>query len=171
MEIFLATSYAQLQKQIQALQAEAAKLKQREAGDVIARIKEAIAHYGLTAKDLFDGNAKSAARPTTRARRGARAAKYSDGQGNVWGGRGPRPMWLRDAIASGKKLEDFAIGAAGPASGAEHAPKPKASRRKKGSVARYQDGAGNTWSGRGRKPKWFTDALASGKTADEMLAK
>lgn len=25
-----------------------------------------------------------------------------------------------------------------------------------------------TWSGRGRKPRWFVSALESGKTADEM---
>lgn len=25
-----------------------------------------------------------------------------------------------------------------------------------------------TWSGRGRKPKWFTNALAAGKTPDDL---
>jgi DNA-binding protein H-NS len=28
---------------------------------------------------------------------------------NTWSGRGPRPVWLREALASGKKLEDFEI--------------------------------------------------------------
>lgn len=34
----------------------------------------------------------------------------------------------------------------------------------------YKDDAGNSWSGYGRKPQWFVDALAAGKTADELLA-
>ena len=36
-------------------------------------------------------------------------AKFSDGQGNTWVGRGKRPQWLRDALAAGKQLSDFAI--------------------------------------------------------------
>jgi len=35
---------------------------------------------------------------------------------------------------------------------------------------KYKDEAGNAWSGYGRKPKWFVDALAGGKTAEELLA-
>ena len=27
----------------------------------------------------------------------------------------------------------------------------------------------DTWSGRGRKPRWFAEALASGKTPDDLL--
>ncbi|WP_062762100.1 H-NS family nucleoid-associated regulatory protein [Falsirhodobacter sp. alg1] len=30
------------------------------------------------------------------------------------------------------------------------------------------DDPNETWSGRGRKPRWFTDAIAAGKTRDEM---
>lgn len=35
---------------------------------------------------------------------------------------------------------------------------------------KYQDGAGNTWSGFGPKPKWFVQALAEGKTEADLLA-
>lgn len=35
---------------------------------------------------------------------------------------------------------------------------------------KYQDDAGNTWSGYGPKPKWFTEALARGKTEADLLA-
>lgn len=34
----------------------------------------------------------------------------------------------------------------------------------------YADGAGNTWSGRGRRPKWITNALTSGKTLGDFVA-
>jgi DNA-binding protein H-NS len=33
--------------------------------------------------------------------------KFRDEQGNTWGGRGPQPRWLRDAIAAGKSKDDF----------------------------------------------------------------
>lgn len=29
--------------------------------------------------------------------------------------------------------------------------------------------AAQTWAGRGKQPKWFSDLLASGKTADDLL--
>ena len=35
--------------------------------------------------------------------------KFSNGAGGTWVGRGKRPQWLRDAIASGKQLSDFAV--------------------------------------------------------------
>src|SRR5215831_1556275 len=41
--------------------------------------------------------------------RGRRVApKYSDGV-NYWAGRGAQPVWMREKIASGAKLEDFLI--------------------------------------------------------------
>ena len=46
------------------------------------------------------------------ARAAAKAAKrgpskYADDSGNLWGGRGPHPKWLKEALAKGKKLADF----------------------------------------------------------------
>jgi DNA-binding protein H-NS len=42
--------------------------------------------------------------------------------------------------------------------------------KKTPSPARYRDpnDAGNTWAGRGRKPKWLVDALARGRSLDEF---
>lgn len=34
-------------------------------------------------------------------------AKYADQAGNIWSGRGPRPKWLKDALAAGKQLAEF----------------------------------------------------------------
>lgn len=38
------------------------------------------------------------------------------------------------------------------------------------SVAKYRNPANpeQTWTGRGRKPTWFTEALANGTSADDM---
>jgi DNA-binding protein H-NS len=111
-------SFAQLQREIAALQKEADQARQREVAEVIARIKEAIATYQLTASDLGfsprPASRTSAPRGTRKAgaakkSKSSRPVKYRDDAGNIWVGRGPRPAWLSAALKSGKKLEDFAI--------------------------------------------------------------
>lgn len=191
-------SLADLQAQIQKLQAEAEALKQQEKAGVVARIREAIAAYELTAADLFGAAAGRAAKGKQRAGRSARReAAYADGNGNVWGGRGPRPRWLREALQQGKSLEDFAAGArpsspapalstaaeAGDAAAASNGSgsllgrRPRAAKKAtRGAAAKtavqtpakYQDDAGNRWSGRGPQPKWLKAALASGKTLESF---
>lgn len=111
-------TYAGVMQQIETLQAEAEKLRRQEVQGVIQRIREAIAAYGLSAADLgFGGRgrrANAAAAPKARAPRKGRKGraakvKFRDEAGNTWGGRGPRPRWLREALAAGKSLSDFAV--------------------------------------------------------------
>ena len=112
-------TYAQIQKQIDQLSREAEKLKSKEVEGVVSRIREAITTYGLSAADLGFG-AQGAPRRNVAAKKGggrrkataktqASQAKYRDDSGNTWGGRGPRPQWLRDALATGKDLKEFAV--------------------------------------------------------------
>lgn len=117
----MAKSVAQLNDEIAKLQKQVEAAKAKEALDVIANIREAIDYYGLTPDQLFAPRRKAravkAARPTakeTKKLRSPRAgqklpAKYSDGKGNSWTGRGNTPRWLAAAIAEGKTKEDFAI--------------------------------------------------------------
>jgi DNA-binding protein H-NS len=35
--------------------------------------------------------------------------KYRDKAGNTWAGRGAQPVWLREKIKAGAKLDDFAV--------------------------------------------------------------
>jgi DNA-binding protein H-NS len=37
------------------------------------------------------------------------AVKYRDKSGNKWAGRGAQPVWLRDKLTAGAKLEDYAV--------------------------------------------------------------
>jgi DNA-binding protein H-NS len=37
------------------------------------------------------------------------AIKYRDKSGNTWAGRGAQPVWLREKLKAGVKLEDFAV--------------------------------------------------------------
>lgn len=60
--------------------------------------------------------------------------------------------------------------------GSAVASKPAASTRKKKArsakapgTPKYGDGTGKTWTGNGKRPKWFLDAIASGKTAEDLL--
>jgi DNA-binding protein H-NS len=112
----------QIQQQIARLQREAESIRRREVSGVIARIRTAIEHYGLTAQDLFGKQASGSSRKARRAAPDERAArkgnprkgqpvpvKYRDEYGNTWAARGNRPRWLVEALKSGKSLEDFAV--------------------------------------------------------------
>jgi DNA-binding protein H-NS len=37
------------------------------------------------------------------------AIKYRDRSGNTWAGRGAQPVWLREKLKAGAKLEGFAV--------------------------------------------------------------
>lgn len=112
----MAQTYQQIQQQIEALQAEASRLRAEEVASVVAQINAQIAQYGLTAADLsFPRGATGRKGRGTRAAAATSGAQYADGQGNTWGGRGPRPRWLREALSSGHELSEFLVGAAAPA--------------------------------------------------------
>lgn len=60
------------------------------------------------------------------------AAKYKGPNGELWAGRGARPIWLREALQGGKSLEDFAIGGGAAPKAAK---KGKRGRKKRASKA------------------------------------
>lgn len=190
-------SLADLQAEIQKLQAQANALREEEKVGVVARIREAITAYELTERDLFGTASRVVAKKGGRPAKSAasRAAAYADGSGNVWGGRGPRPRWLREALQQGKSLEDFATGGrqvtsaaadslgSTPSADAAIDPNNEPARRgrkpgrradaaAKGAASKrpvkYRDASGNTWSGRGLQPNWLKAALASGSTLESF---
>ena len=105
-------SLTQLNVQVAQLQSQVEAIKAKEAVGVVARIKEAIEHYGLTAADLgFSGRAtkavnaagKVAAKKTRKkaAKKPAGVIRYRDEVGHAWTGHGKRPGWYLAAIESG----------------------------------------------------------------------
>ncbi|MGJ7523824.1 H-NS family nucleoid-associated regulatory protein [Variovorax sp. LT1P1] len=46
-----------------------------------------------------------------------------------------------------------------------------AARKTKRRFQAYSDGEGNNWTGIGKRPAWFKEALAAGRTLDELKAK
>lgn len=63
-----------------------------------------------SAKPKGNGASASGKKTVTgKKRKGAGKIKYRNGAGHSWTGFGPQPGWLKEAIAAGKTLEDFAV--------------------------------------------------------------
>ena len=128
----MAKSIAQINAQIEKLHKQAAVLKAKEVPGVIARIKEAIEYYELTAADLgFTGlavktvktakavKAVKAVSPvvTVLAKKARKTAapkpvgviRFRDDAGHSWTGKGTRPNWYKAAIEAGKTPESLAV--------------------------------------------------------------
>ena len=90
------------------MMAEAEELRIRELDGVIADIKQKIKDHGLTAEDL--GLAGGRKKRSTRTAPAKPVRRYRGPNGEIWsGGRGRKPNWVSEALAKGKKLDDFAI--------------------------------------------------------------
>lgn len=174
-------TYLQLAREIATLQAAADKQLAAEKNEAVARLNEVIAKYDLSAADLkFPGTGPSVAKPGPKVKPSSKSAisgaKYADGTGNTWGGRGPRPAWLRHAIAAGKRLESFsasvapaAVRVSTPALGSATAAPAKKSGFTVAPKYRHP-GTGDTWSGRGSAPRWLKEALRKrGTKLDDFL--
>lgn len=74
-----------------------------------------------------------------------------------------------DAIAKVKALmSEYGLTAEDLAQGARAPRKASAEGASSKVAPKYRNEAGDTWTGRGLKPKWLTAALASGKTLDDF---
>ena len=103
-------TYLELRARGEKLLAEAEELRVKELNDVIEDIKLKMKSYGLTAQDLgFSGVAGTRRRKNTGSSAKA-PVKYRGPNGEAWsGGRGRKPRWVTEALAKGKKIEDFAV--------------------------------------------------------------
>jgi DNA-binding protein H-NS len=97
-----------LKQKAEKLMAEAEQMRQKEINEVIAEIREKMKAYGLTPRDIGGGDIR---KPRTRSSgAAAKTVKYRGPNGETWaGGRGRKPKWVSDLLASGKKLENFAV--------------------------------------------------------------
>lgn len=160
--------------QIEKLQKEADSLRAEEVSGVIARIREAIAHYNLTPEQLFGkvrGKLKGSAAPSSRAAKRSRSApKYQSDEGRTWSGIGKRPAWFVEALANGRAAEDMLVAkSTAKLASTSHKPGRRTKTSRASSVAKYASPDGRTWTGVGKRPKWFNEALATGKTAEDLL--
>jgi DNA-binding protein H-NS len=172
----MAKTYAQLAQEIDALKLKAESVRKKELSVAIAGMKAAIAYYGLSAADLGLATLKNGgtAKPMASSLKGnvgappsKGAVKYRDNNGNAWSGMGPRPRWLKAALAAGQSIETFAVDGAAVKEPAMSTKRAKSVTKTK-LPAKYKDDAGNAWSGRGSTPRWIKAALESGKTLAQL---
>ena len=105
---------AALEKQAADLEKQLQDARRAERASVIAQIKSLLTEHGLTVADLglkAGGKASAGTTGGGSASAGRKVApKYRNAAtGETWTGRGLQPKWVQAAVASGKKLEDFAI--------------------------------------------------------------
>lgn len=95
---------SELLEQKAALESQIAEARRAERADAIARVRALMSEHGLSLADL-------AAKTGAGKRSGSKVApKYRDAAtGDTWSGRGLQPKWLKAALASGRRLEDFAL--------------------------------------------------------------
>ena len=168
----MAETYLEITQQIEALKQKAASIRDSEIAGVVERIRQAISAYGLTADQLFEPTrstprAKASGKSGPPAGNRGSAPRFRDDAGNSWSGRGPRPRWVKAALAAGRSIEEFAV------EGVSATPAPVArAKRSAGrapSTPKYKDAEGHSWSGRGPRPGWVKAALEAGKTLDDFL--
>jgi DNA-binding protein H-NS len=123
------TTLASIKKQIAALEAEAARITKSEAAAAIAKIKELMSTFGLTAEHLGLAAVRSKrviAKKSAPKRVGAGTAKYADLKtGKTWSGFGRAPTW----IASAKSRDAFLVDKSGIEVIAHAAKTPSASKK------------------------------------------
>jgi len=93
--------------QKEALEQKIAEATAHGRSEAIAQVKAMMAEHGLTMADL-GGTRKPAGKSKAPGKKVA--AKYRNiSTGESWSGRGLQPRWLKAALASGKKMADFAV--------------------------------------------------------------
>ncbi|MDO9278490.1 MAG: H-NS histone family protein [Polaromonas sp.] len=100
---------AALEKQAADLDKQLNDARRAERAGVIAQIKSLLVEHGLTIADL---GVKASGKVSTGSASAGRkvAPKYRNKEtGETWTGRGLQPKWIKAAVATGKKLEEFII--------------------------------------------------------------
>lgn len=89
-----------------ALEREIDETRRNERADAIAKVRALMSEHDLSLADLSArATSKSPAQPKNKV-----AAKFrNEATGESWSGRGLQPKWLKAALASGRKLEDFSV--------------------------------------------------------------
>lgn len=113
----------ELQTQIELLQKQATELKVRDFDKTVLDIREKMAVFGITVKDIQtvkrgprSGKAKKDLVGKVASVPGVKkvpvktvAAKFRGPNGETWSGRGLSPRWLALLVEQGASRDDFAI--------------------------------------------------------------
>ena len=98
-----------LRADLAAADKELAELRNAERADVLAKIRGMMDEYEIRSDEL-SGRSAAQRKAGLGTVRGPAAVKFKDpATGQTWSGRGQQAAWLKAAIASGKKLDDFEV--------------------------------------------------------------
>ena len=111
-----------LQSQIASLQKQAEEIRSKEFEATVVEIRQKMAAFGITVKDLQSTKIKAKAGRKPKAVAGAKpakakkpasavAAKNRGPNGETWSGRGLTPKWLASLVAQGGTKEQYLIAA------------------------------------------------------------
>ena len=112
-----------LQAQIVELQQKAAQIKSKEYASTLADIRAKMKAFGITIavlkaaqdKPKTGRNGRKPAADKATSKRSSKLAgvkvepKYRNADGQTWTGRGVAPKWMTEAIAAGRRKDDFLI--------------------------------------------------------------
>jgi DNA-binding protein H-NS len=111
-----------IQSQIASLQKQAEEIRSKEFEATIVEIRQKMAAFGITLKDLQIAKVKTKSRPGRKPKAiggdkpakvkkatATVAAKYRGPNGEAWSGRGLTPKWLATLIAQGSTKEQYLI--------------------------------------------------------------
>ncbi|MCJ0764313.1 H-NS family nucleoid-associated regulatory protein [Variovorax terrae] len=104
-------TYLELKAQADALYQQAEELRDKERSQAIADIREKMANFEITLKELGLDGKRASAKPAASAVKTRKpvAIKYRGPAGQTWTGRGQKPVWLAELIKQGRKPEEFLI--------------------------------------------------------------
>lgn len=80
--------------------------EERKRREALAAAEEAARIHGFNLADLAAGSGRG-----KRSAKTVRAARFAnpDNPAQTWSGRGRRPVWINEALAAGKTLEDLSL--------------------------------------------------------------
>lgn len=135
--------------------------------ETIERIRADVVALQLTPSDIFPEGwpGFEDAAPEVSSDEVLATAKYADGPGRTWTGKGRRPSWLQEALERGAELDDFLVQRG-------RTQVPKARLQDVAHVAQpgitYRSPDGDEWHGKGRRPRWLATALEGGGRLDDF---
>jgi len=112
------STYQELVAKKQALEKQTAELAEQiraardsEHADAVAKIRALMAEHDVSLTELGGRGGKRAKRATGKSTTGSKVApKYrNQATGDTWSGRGLQPKWLKAALDSGRKIEEFKL--------------------------------------------------------------
>lgn len=168
----------ELQSELEALAKKEGKIPKRKKiirKDVLQNIQKHVDMLG--GKSSESRFAESVDIPERKSGNNRIKAMYKSPDGQLWSGRGRRPMWAKELLRKGESLEDYRIKDAmldvksSEPRFTESVDIPVRKSSDNRVKAMYKSPDGQLWSGRGRRPLWAMELLRKGESLEDYRIK